>query len=113
MKLVGKSQKRSQEEIFGNYSWWERSCLLLHITRERCDYIESCVDRVFGREALRQQEVLEVGCGGGLICEELAQRKAITIGIDPAEGALQAAREHTRCSGLGQNTYFEQGYAES
>ncbi len=112
VKLQG-SQKHSQEEIFTTYSWWDQGNLLHAITAERCDYIESCVDRVFGREALRQQEVLEVGCGGGLVCEELAQRKTITVGIDPAEGALQAARDHTRRSGLGQTTYFEQGYAES
>ena len=106
-------QRQSQEEIFAGYDWWEHSNLLHAITAERCDYIESRVDRVFGREALKQQEVLEVGCGGGLICEALAGRGALTVGIDPSEGALQAAREHTRRSGLGQNTYFEQGYAES
>jgi 2-polyprenyl-6-hydroxyphenyl methylase / 3-demethylubiquinone-9 3-methyltransferase len=106
-------QKQSQEEIFTSYSWWDQGNLLHAITSERCDYIESCVDKVFGREALRQQEVLEVGCGGGLICEALAQRGALTVGIDPAEGALQAACSHTRRSGLGHNTYFEQGYAES
>jgi 2-polyprenyl-6-hydroxyphenyl methylase / 3-demethylubiquinone-9 3-methyltransferase len=106
-------QRQSQEEIFAGYGWWERGNLLRAITAERCDYIESRVDRVFGREALKQQEVLEVGCGGGLICEALASRGALTVGIDPSEGALQAAREHTRRSGLGQTTYFEQGYAES
>ena len=106
-------QRQSQEEIFATYSWWEQSNLLLAITAERCDYIESCVDRVFGREASKQQEVLEVGCGGGLICEALASRGALTVGIDPSEGALEAARDHTRRSGLGQTTYFEQGYAES
>ncbi len=82
VKLQG-SQKHSQEEIFTSYSWWDQGNLLHAITAERCDYIESCVDRVFGREALRQ------------------------------EGALRAARDHTRRSGLGQTTYFEQGYAES
>src|SRR6266516_1047442 len=60
-------QKQSQEEIFARYGWWNSGNLLHAITAERCDYIESCVDRGFGREALRQQEVLEVGCGGGLI----------------------------------------------
>jgi 2-polyprenyl-6-hydroxyphenyl methylase / 3-demethylubiquinone-9 3-methyltransferase len=106
-------QRQSQEQIFASYDWWERGNLLGAITAERCDYIESCVDRVFGREALKQQEVLEVGCGGGLICEELARRGALTVGIDPSKGALQAARDHTRSSGVGQISYFEQGYAES
>jgi 2-polyprenyl-6-hydroxyphenyl methylase/3-demethylubiquinone-9 3-methyltransferase len=108
-----RSSKLSQEEIFSSYKWWDKSCLLLHITKERCDYIESCLNKVFGEGALRQQEILEVGCGGGLISEELARRGAIVIGIDPAQDALEIARKHTQQSGLGQNTYFEQGYAES
>jgi 2-polyprenyl-6-hydroxyphenyl methylase / 3-demethylubiquinone-9 3-methyltransferase len=108
-----RSRKLSQDEIFSSYTWWDKSCLLLHITKERCDYIESCVTKVFGKDALRQQEIVEVGCGGGLISEELAERGAIVVGIDPSRGALEAARKHTQQSGLGQSTYFEQGYAES
>ncbi len=108
-----RSRKLSQEEIFSSYTWWDKSCLLLHITKERCDYIESCVTNVFGKNALRQQEIVEVGCGGGLISEELAERGAIVVGIDPSQGALEVARKHTQQSGLGQSTYFEQGYAEA
>ncbi len=113
MAQIVHTVKRSQEEIFSNYSWWEQGCMLLRINKERCDYIELRVDRVFGREALRQQVILEVGCGGGLICEELAQRGAMTIGIDPVEEAIQTARLHTRESGMGQNVAFVHGYAES
>jgi 2-polyprenyl-6-hydroxyphenyl methylase / 3-demethylubiquinone-9 3-methyltransferase len=105
--------KHSQEEIFSSYNWWDQSCLLLRITAERCDYIESRVEQVFGKGAMRQQQILEVGCGGGLICEELARRGAVAVGIDPAQQALAVARQHTQGSGLGHNTYFEQGYAES
>jgi 2-polyprenyl-6-hydroxyphenyl methylase / 3-demethylubiquinone-9 3-methyltransferase len=112
LKLQG-MQKRSEAEIFASYGWWEPGNLLRAITADRCDYIESCVDRVFGREALKQQEVLEVGCGGGLICDELAHRGALAVGIDPSTGALQDARAHTQHSGVGQVTYFERGYAES
>jgi len=112
VKLQGQ-QKHSQVEIFNTYNWWDRHNLLHAITAERCNYIESCVDRIFGREALGQQEVLEIGCGGGLISEELAQRGTIVVGIDPAENALQAARVHTQRSGLGQLVYFQQGYAEA
>ena len=113
MAKLQRSRKHSQEEIFSSYSWWDNSCLLNHITEERCDYIESCVDKVFGREALRQQEVLEIGCGGGLICETLLRRGAITVGIDPSYKALEEARTHTQQSGLGHNAYYEHGYAES
>ena len=106
-------RKRAQEEIFNSFNWWDKGCFLYQITGDRCDYIESCMMRVFGSEALAQQEILEVGCGGGLICEQLAQRKATIVGLDPSEGALAAARAHARQSGLGQNIYYQQGYAEA
>src|SRR5579859_5123929 len=89
-------RKRSQAEIFENFWWWDKSCFLYQMTGDRCDYIESCITRVFGRGALAQQEILEVGSGGGLICENLARREAVMYGIDPAGGALQTDRKSTR-----------------
>lgn len=41
--------------------------------------------------------VLDVGCGGGILSEALAERGASVLGIDLAESALQAAEEH--CAG--------------
>ena len=38
--------------------------------------------------------VLDVGCGGGLLSEALAERGASVLGIDLAESALQAAEAH-------------------
>jgi 2-polyprenyl-6-hydroxyphenyl methylase/3-demethylubiquinone-9 3-methyltransferase len=106
-------RRHSQQEIFASYNWWDKGCLLLQITRERCDYIESCVERVFGRGTLAQQEVLEVGCGGGLVCDALARRKALVVGIDPSLEAVETARLHVQRAGLGERAYFEQGYAEA
>ncbi len=113
MSTPQRSRKYSQEEIFSSYNWWDKSCLLYRITEERCDYIQACIDTVFGKGALRQQEILEIGCGGGLISEQLGQRGTVVTGIDPSETALQAAREHAQRSGLGHNLFFEQGYAEA
>ena len=112
IKLQG-AQKRSQQEIFATYNWWDQNNLLNAITDERCDYIESCVDSVFGREAFGQQEVLEIGCGGGLLSEGMAKHRAIVVGIDPSKDALQTARMHTQQNGLGQNAFFTYGTAES
>lgn len=103
----------SQEEIFASINWWNKSCFLNQMTGDRCDYIESCISRVFGANALAQQDILEIGCGGGLICEQLVRRKAIVVGIDPSLEALAMARKHTLHSGLGQNVYYQQGYAEA
>src|SRR5947209_7131051 len=106
-------RKRPQAEIFSSFGWWNKGCFLYQMTGDRCDYIESCITRVFGSGALAQQEILEVGCGGGLICEQLAQRQAVMVGLDPSEGALATARAHAEQSGLGHNIYYQQGYAES
>ena len=38
--------------------------------------------------------VLDVGCGGGILSEALAERGATVVGIDLAESALQAAEAH-------------------
>ena len=106
-------RKRPQEEIFASFGWWDKNCFLYQMTSDRCDYIESCLTRVFGGGALAQQEPLEVGCGGGLICEELVQRGAVMVGIDSSQGALATARTHAQQHGLGQSIYYQQGYAES
>jgi 2-polyprenyl-6-hydroxyphenyl methylase/3-demethylubiquinone-9 3-methyltransferase len=106
-------RKHSQQDIFASFHWWNKGCFLGQITGDRCDYIESCVTKVFGVGALAQQEILEVGCGGGLVCEELAGRKAVMVGVDPSQEALAAARTHAQQSGLGHIIHYEQGSAEA
>jgi len=44
--------------------------------------------------------VLDVGCGGGLLCEPLARLGATVTGIDASEQAIAAARAHAALSGL-------------
>ena len=103
---------RSQEEIFKDYPWHDKGCMLLHITKERCDYIQSRIERGFGKGSFKEQEILEIGCGGGLICKELAERGAITIGVDPSKEALESARVYTEKADVGQSASFLQAYAE-
>ena len=44
--------------------------------------------------------VLDLGCAGGFMAEALAARGAQVTGIDPASGAIDAARAHARAQGL-------------
>ena len=44
--------------------------------------------------------ILDVGCGGGLVCEPLARLGAVVTGIDPAEENIEAARRHAAGQGL-------------
>lgn len=45
-------------------------------------------------------DVLDLGCAGGFMAEALAARGAQVTEIDPAEGAIAAARAHARAGGL-------------
>ena len=106
-------RKRPQEEIFSSFDWWDKGCFLNQMTGDRCDYIQSCITETFGNRSLAQQQILDVGCGGGLICEQLAQRGADMVGIDPSQGALNTAASHAEEQRLGQRIHYQQGHAES
>lgn len=49
---------------------------------------------------LAGKRVLDVGCGGGILSESMAQRGATVVGIDLAEEALAAARRHAGDAGV-------------
>ncbi|MBT3426348.1 MAG: bifunctional 2-polyprenyl-6-hydroxyphenol methylase/3-demethylubiquinol 3-O-methyltransferase UbiG [Gammaproteobacteria bacterium] len=77
-------------------SWWdlESEFKPLHdINPLRLDYISQ-------RTQLAGKEVLDIGCGGGILTESLARSGAITTGIDMGEAPLQVARLHQHESGL-------------
>lgn len=56
----------------------------------------------FVREYLPQSPftALDVGCGGGLVCEPLARLGGIVTGIDASATAILAAQEHADRMGL-------------
>jgi 2-polyprenyl-6-hydroxyphenyl methylase / 3-demethylubiquinone-9 3-methyltransferase len=43
---------------------------------------------------------VDIGCGGGLMAEEMARRGATAIGIDPSAASLATARAHAAAAGL-------------
>lgn len=77
--------------------WWdpEGEFKTLHdINPLRLDYIEQ------GVKGLANKTVLDVGCGGGLLSEGMAQHHALVMGIDMSEASLQVAKLHLYESGL-------------
>jgi 2-polyprenyl-6-hydroxyphenyl methylase / 3-demethylubiquinone-9 3-methyltransferase len=77
-------------------SWWdpEGPFRTLHsINRLRLDYIAQRVE-------LSNARVLDVGCGGGLLAEGLAERGASVVGIDLGADNISAARAHSEGRGL-------------
>ena len=70
--------------------WWDLNSEFkpLHdINPLRLNYIEE-------RAPLASKTVIDIGCGGGILSEGMAQRSATVTGIDMAEASLQVARLH-------------------
>lgn len=63
-----------------------------------------------GRAPVFDRAVLDVGCGGGILAESLAQRGATVTGIDMGEGPLSVARLHQLESGV--EVDYQQATAE-
>ncbi len=77
--------------------WWDPHSEFkpLHaINPLRLGYIDAAVGGLAGRQ------VLDVGCGGGLLAEGMAARGAHVKGIDMGEAPLEVARLHLLESGL-------------
>lgn len=53
---------------------------------------------VFG--GFQGKRVLDLGCGGGILAESLANEGAVVTGIDPSERSLEVARAHAAHSRL-------------
>jgi 2-polyprenyl-6-hydroxyphenyl methylase/3-demethylubiquinone-9 3-methyltransferase len=49
---------------------------------------------------LAHQQIVDVGCGGGILAESMAKDKAQVLGIDLAEPALKVARLHSLETGV-------------
>ena len=71
----------------------------------RIAYIKDQICRHFGRDAksanaLKGLRLLDVGCGGGLLCEPMARLGAEITGVDPSPVNIEVAALHARQSGL-------------
>lgn len=51
-------------------------------------------------KALQGLGIIDVGCGGGLVCEPLARMGANVSGIDADENAIKVAKAHADAAGL-------------
>ncbi len=89
-------------------TWWESSGETRWLHRYnpvRVNYIRSAACQRWERDprkadCLRGLRVLDIGCGGGVMCEPVAALGATIIGADPAKGAIEAAKLHALRSGI-------------
>ena len=85
------------------HRWWDRDSEFkpLHeINPLRLDWIDTL-------STLRGKTVLDVGCGGGILAESMAQRGASVLGIDLASKPLGVARLHALESDMRALDYRE------
>ncbi|MGD9095059.1 MAG: bifunctional 2-polyprenyl-6-hydroxyphenol methylase/3-demethylubiquinol 3-O-methyltransferase UbiG [Chromatiales bacterium] len=88
------SEVRKFEELASR--WWDPHSEFkpLHdINPLRLQYIDDQV-------GLDGKRILDVGCGGGILSESMAERGADVTGIDAGEAPLEVARLHLLESGL-------------
>lgn len=77
--------------------WWdpEGDYKPLHqLNPLRLDVVDQRIGGLSGRS------VLDIGCGGGLLSEAMAERGARVTGIDLAEASLEVARAHAADAGI-------------
>jgi 2-polyprenyl-6-hydroxyphenyl methylase/3-demethylubiquinone-9 3-methyltransferase len=88
--------------------WWdlEGKFKPLHMLNPcRLDYITRQIAGEFGRDLdgalpFKGLRILDIGCGGGLLCEPMARLGAEIVGADAAAGNIPVAKVHAEQSGL-------------
>ena len=91
-------EELNQESHFDEfaYDWWNKSGhykLLHRLNPIRLQYILSKCN-------LNKKKVLDIGCGGGILSEELYKQGAEVTGIDSSSKSISIAKQHAE-----QNNY--------
>jgi 2-polyprenyl-6-hydroxyphenyl methylase / 3-demethylubiquinone-9 3-methyltransferase len=93
--------------------WWDEkqplSSLRTAINPGRIGYLGRILEETRFRTS--GARALDIGCGGGLMAEEVARMGFVVTGIDPAEAAIDVAADHARRSGL--NIAYQVGAGEA
>ena len=91
---VDKKEIKKFDDI--SYSWWdpEGPFKPLHMLNPvRTDFIKNRID-------LKNKTLIDVGCGGGLLCENLAEHSKEVKGIDMSNEAIEIAKTHQTLKNL-------------
>ncbi len=88
--------------------WWDPAGKFkpLHMMNPvRLDYTTSQIAAEFERDLATEKpfaglRILDIGCGGGLLCEPMARLGATVVGVDAAPRNIPVAQIHAEQSGL-------------
>ena len=95
--MMNIKSKNEEFALFNQLSdeWWNENGkfkILHQIKSHRMSYI---LDQINNRN-IKNLKILDVGCGGGIICEPLARLGAKVTGIDFAPNNIIAAKIHSK-----------------
>ncbi len=88
--------------------WWNENGAFRPLHRlnpARIEYVRDRLAAHFARDIRSRApfaglSLLDIGCGGGLICEPMARLGLAATGIDADDTALSVARDHAAAQGL-------------
>lgn len=91
--------------------WWDPRgpmAALHKFNPVRLSYVRDRTAAHFNRDPKRLDSlaglrILDIGCGGGILCEPLARLGASVVGVDPSESNIAVAQQHAARSGLSIN----------
>lgn len=83
-----------KQYIFDTISsnWWEKNkiCQPLHIINNiRFNYIQS-------KTEINKKNIIDIGCGGGILSEKLAMHGGITTGLDKSKNLINIAKTRNK-----------------
>tara|TARA_B100000989_G_scaffold296672_1_gene280415 strand:+ start:740 stop:1474 length:735 start_codon:yes stop_codon:yes gene_type:complete len=100
-----------ENKKFDNFSkkWWnvKGELMALHLFNEvRIPYILTSLNQNISTERpLKNFNILDIGCGGGILCEPLKRLGADVTGIDTNKFAIEVARSHAQKNRLSIDYY--------
>lgn len=95
-----------ENKKFDNFAqkWWnvKGELMALHLFNEvRIPFILNSLNKdISSQKLLKNLKVLDIGCGGGILCEPLKRLGADVTGIDTNRFAIEVAKNHAKQNDL-------------
>ena len=103
MSLSSIDHKEIEHFAKDSMHWWDEEGAFapLHkLNPTRIGYIRDTILSHYNRDSLKDLSIVDVGCGGGLVCEPLSRLGADVTGVDADSQAIQVAKAHASDVGL-------------